>query len=532
MDIVFLVFAFVCGVGMKTLGLPPLVGYLCAGFILHFAGFESNPTLQALADLGITLMLFTIGLKLNLKDLIKTEVWIGGSLHMLLWVLVSVPLFMLAAAIGVNYFSGLELQTMLVLCFAMSFSSTVCVVKILEESGESKTRHGKIALGILVLQDIFAVLYMALSTGQSPSVWALLLLLSIPCKPLLDKILDHAGHGELLPLTGFLVALGSYELFTFVGIKGDLGALLVGMLFAQHVKSGELSKALLSFKDMFLIGFFLNIGFSALPTLSMLLSAVLLCLLLVIKFLLFFFLFTRLKLRVRTAYLCGLIMSNYSEFGLIVGALSVSLGLLDNQWLVVLALTVSISFIFSSIVYKTSHDQYNRFKNNLKHFQHPVRLAEDQYPTMHNADILIVGMGRVGMGAFSSLSGMRKERVWGMDADTVKIRRLQEQGLQVINGDGEDIDLWENLDLQHVKLVLIALPSVDDTAHVTQQLAYAGFTGKIAAIARYEDEVQGLLDVGVDKVFNFFTEAGTGFAEESLQLIDEETGLLLASGRS
>ena len=83
-------------------------------------------------------------------------------------------------------------------------------------------------------------------------------------------------------------------------------------------------------------------------------------------------------------------------------------------------------------------------------------------------------------------------------------------------GDGEDIDLWENLDVRQLELVLIALPSIEDAANVTAQLKRINYTGKIAAIARYEDEVAPLINHGVDKVFNFFTEAGLGFAEESM----------------
>ena len=83
----WLLFAFVGGLSMKQLGLPPLIGFLGAGFSLNYFGFENSDNLQALADLGITLMLFTIGLKLNVRDLLKPEVWVASAQHMLIWVL-------------------------------------------------------------------------------------------------------------------------------------------------------------------------------------------------------------------------------------------------------------------------------------------------------------------------------------------------------------------------------------------------------------------------------------------------------------
>jgi hypothetical protein len=387
---------------------------------------------------------------------------------------------------------------------------------VLEESGESKTRHGRLAIGILVMQDVFAVIFLVAATGKLPSVWALGLLALIPAMPLINRVINKSGHGELLPLTGFILALGGYHLFELVNIKGDLGALIFGIMLAQHEKASELAKSLLSFKDLFLIGFFLTIGLTALPDFNMIIIALVFCLFIPIKAALFFGLFTSLRLRGRTSYLSSLVLSNFSEFGLIVGALAVSLGLLAESWLVVIALSLSVSFVITSVLYRTSHSQYHKYKDTIKRFEKNRRLKEDIYPTLHKAEFLVLGMGRVGQGAFNALSKLADVSVWGMDADRVKVKQLASEGLNVICGDGEDVDLWDNLELKNVHLILLALPSIQDAINITRQLRNAGYTGKVAAIARYEDEVNHLLEQGVDKVFNFFTEAGLGFAEESL----------------
>jgi glutathione-regulated potassium-efflux system ancillary protein KefC len=347
------------------------------------------------------------------------------------------------------------------------------------------------------------------------------LLLLFFAKPIWSIILERVGHGELLILSGFLFALGGYQLFEALGIKGDLGALIVGMFIATHVKSAEMSKALMNFKDIFLVGFFLTIGFSALPTLDLMVTAVILCLFIPVKFFLFFSLFTFLKLRARTSYLASLVLSNYSEFGLIVVALLVSLDWLNAQWLVVLALAVSLSFVLTGLAYKTSHNQYTKFKNRLKSFESPHRLNEDVYVQPVGAEIIVIGLGRVGKGAYLSLNSMVGKRVWGMDADLSRISQLKKVGYQAMLGDGEDVDLWENMDLSQIQLILLALPSIEDICNITEQLQHANYNGKIASIARYEDEIQPLIDAGSDKVFNFFTEAGIGFAEESLQLLPQ-----------
>ncbi|MDX1694445.1 MAG: cation:proton antiporter family protein [Ketobacteraceae bacterium] len=519
MDFIWILFAFVCGLAVRLVSMPPLIGYLFAGFILHFAGVKPDDTLTNLADLGITLMLFTIGLKLEIKSLLKPEIWAGSLSHMGIWIVVFTGIALGLSALSLPFFAGMSWQTAALLAFMLSFSSTVCVVKMLEESGEMKTRHGKLAIGVLVMQDIIAVLFMALATGKQPSPWAIALFGLIFFRPLFDKLLEKSGHGELLPLSGFFLALGGYELFQLVGIKGDLGALVMGALMSGSPKATELSKNLLNFKDLFLIGFFLSIGFTALPDVPMLITALLIAALLPLKFMLFFALFTRLKLRGRTSYLSALALSNASEFGLIVAALAVDTGWIGEHWVVIISLAVAISFVFTSTIYKRAHEIYLRYREPIKRFETEERLREDAMEQPERAEILVIGLGRVGLGAYQALHSMAGERVWGMDADRSRINSMRADGHNVFPGDGEDADFWEQIDLSRVKLILLALPSIEDSCNIVKQINNSNFNGKVAAIARYQDEHQQLIDVGIDKVFNFFTEAGIGFAEESLHLI-------------
>lgn len=521
MDFIWILFAFACGFGCRLLSLPPLIGFLAAGFLLNALGVQPDDALDVLADLGITLMLFTVGLKLNVKELFKREVWAGTTLSMAVWIVLFTSFSMLYLTMGLSYFAYLDMKTAALLAFALSFSSTVCIVKMLEDGGEMKTRHGKVAIGVLVLQDIFAVSFLVVATGKIPSIYAIALLALPLCIPLLGKLLESAGHGELLPLTGFFLALGGYEVFELVGVKGDLGALVFGILLSSHAKSTELSKALLGFKDLFLIGFFLSIGFTALPNLEMLTMAAFICILLPFKFLYFFWVFNRLRLKGRTSYLSGLALTNYSEFGLIVVALAVGNQWLHKDWLVILAIAVSISFVISSVCYRYAHKVYARYNDKINCLQRPERLPEDFYEQPENATVLIVGMGRVGKGSYQALHNVLGDRVWGVDADSERVAEVQRDGWQVICADAEDIDFWETIALDKIKLILLALPSTDDASNICQQLASAGFLGKIAAIARYEDDRKQLMVTGVHHVFNFYTEAGQGFADESLCLMDE-----------
>jgi len=128
-------------------GLPPLVGYLIAGFVLHAFGVEGGETLEKIADLGVTLLLFSIGLKLRLRSLAKPEIWAGASIHMAITILVfGAGIFALSLA-GLSAFGALDFKLSVMIAFALSFSSTVFAVKVLEERGEMPSLHGRVSIG-------------------------------------------------------------------------------------------------------------------------------------------------------------------------------------------------------------------------------------------------------------------------------------------------------------------------------------------------------------------------------------------------
>ena len=199
-DVAWISLAFVLGFLARLINLPPLVGFLATGFVLNYMGITSGEMLQKLADLGITLLLFTVGLKLNLKVLIRPQVWSVTVLNIATIIVLFGAIIFGLALMSVSLFSGLDLKISLMLAFALSFSSTVYVVKSLEEKEEMKSLHGRIAIGILIMQDLAAVIFLAVSTGALPSLWAFLLLLLIPLRPVLHHLLQKIGHGELLIL--------------------------------------------------------------------------------------------------------------------------------------------------------------------------------------------------------------------------------------------------------------------------------------------------------------------------------------------
>ena len=144
---------------------------------------------------------------------------------------------------------------------ALSFSSTVVVVKLLEERDDTRALYGRIAIGVLVVQDVIAVAYMTLAAGLTPSPWAAALVLLWPASRVLGRVLDRVSHGEMRTLFGIAMALlPGYLLFTLLGLDGDLGALLMGALLASHPAARELSASLFTIKELLLVSFFVSIG--------------------------------------------------------------------------------------------------------------------------------------------------------------------------------------------------------------------------------------------------------------------------------
>lgn len=513
-DVAWISLAFLLGFLVRIIGLPPLVGFLATGFVLNYMGIVSGEVLQKLADLGITLLLFTVGLKLNLNVLIRPQVWLVTLLHISILVpLFGVIIFALAS-LGIPLFSGLDMKLSIMLAFALSFSSTVFVVKTLEEKGEMKSLHGRIAIGILVMQDLAAVIFLAASTGKIPSPWALLLLLLIPARHLIHYVLERVGHGELIILYGLVLALGGAELFELGGVKDDLGALIMGVLISTHPKSKEMAKAMLGFKDLFLVGFFLSIGLSGHLSLEALIIGILLVPLVFIKSAAFFALMTRFKLRARTSLLATLNLTNYSEFGLIVAAIGVTNGWIDGEWLVVIAIALSLSFVLAAPLNRFDDSLYNQRRGLWMKWQRKERLADDMLIDTHGATIAVFGMGRVGSGAYDRMREFHGDTVIGIDFDNDKINKHLAEGRNVLRGDPSDADFWEVVSEDHsINLVMLTLPNLRANLDALEQLQKISFAGRIVATARYPDEEEQLRECGVTAVFNIYTEAGTGFAD-------------------
>lgn len=524
MDPLIILLAFGCGYVVSRVNLPPLVGYLAAGFALSTMGYTTGPMLKEIADIGVTILLFTIGLKLNVRSLLRPEIWAGASLHMLITVGVFAVGLMGLASSGLTFFAGLDWTTALLIAFALSFSSTVFAVKILEEGGRSRSLSGITAIGVLIMQDIFAVLFLTFSTGKIPSPWSIAVLAALlAARWLFLRMMDRIGHGELQVLFGFFLAfVAGAAAFDIVGLKADLGALIAGMLLAPHARAGEMAKSLMNIKDFLLVGFFLEIGLNGLPSMQVLGAAMILVAVVPLKVGLFFLLFTRFRLKARTSLITAFNLANYSEFGLIVGGLGVASGWLSADWLLAIAVALSVSFVAASPFNRHGDTLFDRYRDFLRRFQTAERHPDEEPFEAGTWQIVVVGMGRIGTGVYDYFTQKYGPVVLGLDFKASTVDRHLVNGRQVGLADVTDPDFWRKLPEKDrtAKLVVLTMNAIESQLFAAKKAQKYGLAGKIAAVALYDDEVQILREAGVHTAFNVLSEAGIGLASHISKEMD------------
>ena len=507
--------ALLCGMASRAAGFPALIGYLTAGFVLHELSIEAGPLVEILAELGITLMLFTIGLKLEPRKLLETKVWGTALTHMAITQIVMFSLLIGLAAILPNL--ELSFSSAAIIAFSLTFSSTVFVIQTMQERGEGQSGHAMLAIGILIVQDLVAVAFLAASTGKVPTWHAIGLLAIIPLRPVILRLLSIAGYSELLTLLGLTLAIGSAQVSELVGVKGDLGALFVGAVLAGHNKSKAMTTNLLQLKDLFLVGFFLSIGLNGWPSATLIAIAIVIGLLALAKSLLYFPLMTRFHTTPRTAVLASSALSNHSEFGLIVVSVAIGAGWVGSDWGAALSIAVAISFALAAPISARTHDFYLKYRNRLLQFQSSQLIQS--YDSTDNVKITILGMGRVGTGAYEALIPQWGSTVLGVEAIESRAKEHRRKQHRVVYADASDPDFWFRLDLNELELVMLALPSHSENMLIIELLQTIGFQGQLAAVVRHEEHAKQMHNAGIS-AFNLYRQAGAGFAAHACDLIE------------
>ncbi len=487
MDIVWIGLAFALGVVLSRYHIPPLVGYLLAGIGLSFTPYEPSSVLHEIAHLGVIFLLFTVGLHISLKNIVQKEVLSVGLIHLIISSVIFFPL---------SLYFGLDTEAAVLVSITLGFSSTVLAAKNLESRNELGSYYGKLAIGILIVQDLVAIGIIAYAGGGIPSPWAVLLLGLPFVRPLLSALLRMVERDELLMLMALSLAVGGSALFESMNLSGELGALVMGMLFVNDKKGEILEKKIWSIKEAFLVGFFFEIGLGGFPDLQGFAFTGALLLLLPVKAALFFGLFMLFKLRARTGFLSTVTLTAFSEFTLIAGVVGVSAGIIPQEIMLVLGLVTAVSYVINAILVRFEDIIWQNINSFLRRFQRDAKHPDHQPVSLGAAGYLIIGLGQTGLAALQHFKN-KDEAAVGIDISPERVKEAMSEGFRVLYADAQDSFFWEELDMQKLKSVLIAMSGdIHTKVFIVEQLRKKQFKDPIRILTQNEREDAMIKEAG------------------------------------
>lgn len=536
---VLLVLAAVVGFIGVLLRQPLIVSFIAVGLLAGPSMLDlvhSDEQIHLLAELGIAVLLFLVGIKLDLK-LVRSlgAVALLTGLGQVLFT--SVFGYLIGLALGLGHVTSLYVAV------ALTFSSTIIVVKLLSDKREIDSLHGQIALGFLIVQDLVVVLAMivlsAIGVGGTEgeggaslmrvllSAIALVLVVVVFVRYIANPLTERLARAPEL-LVVFAVALAA--LFAAcgdaVGLGKEVGGLLAGVALASSPYRETIAARLASLRDFLLLFFFVALG----ATLDLSLlgaqvgpAAVFSAFVLVGNPLIVLLIMGLLGYRKRTGFLAGLTVAQISEFSLIFMAMGVSLGHVTNDALGLVTLVGLVTIAASTYMITYSHQLFAVLEPLLGIFE---RRGTPQEP--HDAaameaahySVMVFGLGRFGSAIARDLES-RGERVLGIDYNPDSVRRWREQGGHVEFGDASDPEFLTELPLAHAAWIVSTVPvyhtglAHEDPRITLMQLARsAGFRGRFAMASLGDRDTEILLEAGADVVLRPFFDAAERAVEK------------------
>jgi Kef-type K+ transport system membrane component KefB len=523
---------------------PLIVSFIAVGIIagpsvLHVT--RSPDQIHLLAELGIAVLLFLVGIKLDVK-LVRTLGTVALTTGLGQVAFTSVIGFLICLVLG------LDAVTSLYVAVALTFSSTIIIVKLLSDKREIDSLHGRIALGFLIVQDIVVVLAMIVLSaigiagpgsedgGMGDMLQVLLgsaLLLSFVlffirfvANPLTARM---ARAPELLLSFAIAMAALFAAIGDAVGFGKELGGLLAGIALASTPYREAIAARLAPLRDFLVLFFFIYLGTQLdLAGLGQHLTAsvVLSLFVLIGNPLIVLIIMGVMGYRKRTGFLAGLTVAQISEFSLIFMAMGVTLGHVDSAALGLVTLVGLITIAGSVYMITYSHVLYNWLEPLLSPFERKDTPAEHgiEEDVKGRYDAIVFGLGR-----FGTAIATRLERiglcVLGVDFNPSSVRQWQKDGRDAVYGDAMDPEFIASLPLAHAKWAIATMPAHDTGVfHEDPRLALINalkeqhFRGRIAVTNRHDAETAILQAAGAHLVLEPFQDA----ADQAVQLLASE----------
>jgi Kef-type K+ transport system membrane component KefB len=516
---------------------PVLVAYIVVGILVGPSALglvEAHDQIDLLAQIGVAVLLFVVGLKLDLHHVRHIgPVALATGLGQLTFTIVIG--FALTLALGKGWVEALYVAV------ALTFSSTIIIVKLLSDKRELDSLHGRIAVGFLIVQDLAVVIAMMTMSalrgaggagggeGQfegGAAAWADVLLqlgwrlavaaaaLYVLMRWVLPRVVSAMARSQELLLVFAIawgVALGAVG--EWAGFSKEAGAFLAGFSLASTPYREAMNARLTGIRDFLLLFFFIDLGakldFSTLG--AEVGPAVVLSLFVLIgNPLIVMAIMGYMGYRKRTGFLAGLTVAQISEFSIVFVAMGITLGHVGVSALGLTTLVGLVTITASTYMILYSQSLYERLAPWLGMFERkrPLReLAEEgRAADAPPVQVLVFGLGRYGARLLRRLhtAGVT---VLGVDFDPEAVRALRHQGLPVCFGDGEDPEFVQALPLAGVRLAVTTLPQWENNRALLHALKDAGFAGAVSAVVRDAAHGRALATAGVRELFDPFHDA-------------------------
>ncbi|MGH8871251.1 MAG: cation:proton antiporter [Acidimicrobiia bacterium] len=528
------ILAVAAGIGALALALrqPLIVAFIAVGVLVGPASLgwvEAGTELELLASLGIAVLLFLVGLKLD-PQLIRTTgpVALAAGLGQVV--------FTSLVGFGIGLALGLGVLPAVYVAVALTFSSTIIIVKLLSDKRELDHLHGRIAVGFLIVQDIFVVIALIVitaigdvGTGEIGTqliltvlrgVAFLLVLLGLMRWVLPSLVGRMARNKELLVLFGVAWAIGLAAVGEMLGFSVEVGAFLAGFSLASTPYREAIASRLVSLRDFLLLFFFIDLG----ATLELDLvggqvgeAVVFSLFVLVGNPLIVLLIMGLMRYRTRTSFLAGLTVAQISEFSLILAALGVRVGHIDDSILGLVTMVGLITIGLSTYLILYSHPLYERLAPLLSRFERQQLHPGEHYHELHEGDIdvIVYGGGRHGALIAEGLEA-KGRRVLVVDLDPDALERCRRRGLRVIYGDAEDPEFLLSVPFDQAQWVVSTVRGVDVNLALLHGLHAAGYEGRLAFTAHDPIEAARLREEDVDVVIAPFAVAAERLVDQVL----------------
>ena len=522
--VLLLVAAVIGAIGIR-LRQPLIVAFIAVGILVGpsvLGWVSADDQVDLLAQLGIALLLFVVGLKLDLH-IIRTMGPVALATGLGQVIFTSVIGYFIAIALGMTPVTALYVAV------ALTFSSTIIIVKLLSDKREVDTLHGRIAIGFLIVQDIVVVLVMigltalgevgdAAGLGREAIevlvkgglfIATIGLLMRYVLTPLSHQL---ARSLELLVLFAIAWAVSLGAAGVHLGFSKEVGAFLAGVSLASTPYREAIGSRLVSLRDFLLLFFFIDLG-AGLDLASLdaqVVPAILLSLFVLIgNPLIVMIILGAMGYRKRTGFLAGLTVAQISEFSLILGALGLSLGHIDADTMGLITLVGLITISASTYMILYSHLLYEKMSPWLGVFERKRAYREDARDLTSDesrVDVILFGLGRFGSGIAWEL-GQRGHQVLGVDFDPDLVRRKVGNGYKVRYGDAEDPEFLATLPLGQVPWVLSSVREMPVNLALLHGLRDHGYSGQVAVTAYSFQTAEQLKDAGADNVLMPYADA-------------------------